>query len=120
MLHVLPCVWVNKAVLVLGAAAGVALCEYSQALEAEASVAIAAEHLVALRCLRCLLGDVLFRNRHATTWTLLRVFFHPLSEATSMLLIPSSVLLTCHTPMIWLHPTSKARPFLARCAQKLP
>lgn len=120
MLHVLSRHWVNKAVLVLGAATGVGICEYCKAVEAEASVAIAAEHLMAFCILRCLLGDVLFCDRHATTWTLLRVLLHPLSEAASMFLIPGGVLITCHTPMIWLRPTSKARALLARCAQKLP
>jgi hypothetical protein len=117
--YILPSVWVDEAMFVLGATTGVFICENSKALKTEARVTIATQHFVALRFLRCLLVDVELGDGHLATGTLLRpCFLHPVHKATPPM--PRRILLARHSPVIRLHTTSQARSLLTQRAQKLP
>mmetsp|Transcript_102274 Transcript_102274/g.324945 ORF Transcript_102274/g.324945 Transcript_102274/m.324945 type:complete len:276 (+) Transcript_102274:518-1345(+) len=106
------------------APAGVGVRQHGEALEAEACVAVAAEHLVALRPLRLLILQVLLGHPHAAGGALLRAgLLEPLHEAVLVPLLPlalqtppCSILLARHTPVVRLRGAPKARVLLAQRA----
>eukprot|EP00406_Dinophysis_acuminata_P066009 CAMPEP_0179281086 /NCGR_PEP_ID=MMETSP0797-20121207/36965_1 /TAXON_ID=47934 /ORGANISM="Dinophysis acuminata, Strain DAEP01" /LENGTH=286 /DNA_ID=CAMNT_0020989769 /DNA_START=93 /DNA_END=950 /DNA_ORIENTATION=- len=94
MLHKAPRVRVDEAVIVRRAPARERRCQDGQALEAEAGVAVAAHHLVALRLLRPLLLEVLLRDGGAAAGALLRArVLHPPAEAVSGVLFAAGAAL---------------------------
>jgi hypothetical protein len=70
MLEALTRSWIHEAVRVYRTSASVSVCEDLQALEAEAGIAIAAHHLVALRFLALLLLEILLAHSYAASWAL--------------------------------------------------
>mmetsp|Transcript_14631 Transcript_14631/g.41921 ORF Transcript_14631/g.41921 Transcript_14631/m.41921 type:complete len:245 (+) Transcript_14631:291-1025(+) len=124
MVEASACVGVDEAMGVDGALACEGVCQDLQALEAEARVAIPAQHLVALRSLRVLVAKVLLGHPHAASGALpCAGLLDPLQEAVLILLLslallahPCSMLLTRQALVIWLREASKAGVLFAQRA----
>eukprot|EP00448_Togula_jolla_P022911 CAMPEP_0170583158 /NCGR_PEP_ID=MMETSP0224-20130122/7978_1 /TAXON_ID=285029 /ORGANISM="Togula jolla, Strain CCCM 725" /LENGTH=296 /DNA_ID=CAMNT_0010906451 /DNA_START=147 /DNA_END=1039 /DNA_ORIENTATION=- len=105
---------IDKAVVILGAAAREFGCQDRQALEAKARTAAAAKHFVALSALRCLAAEVLLCHSHATSRALLCTgLLHPSVQAASSVLFKAlRVTLACQPLVEWLQAQRRQLSFL--------